>query len=184
MTDFIILRDLRLGGNLTARCPVVNAGPATTLSAIFSSIRAACGASGRIDTLFILCHGYAGTNDRARVCMDAGGMGLELGGEALLHTNVSRWEAIAGLCQHIVVYACAAANTEVGNEGSRADGKYLMGALAIHTRATVYAADRIQWYDPRKMDFGEWEGNLWAFTPSSAPATVAKAAPTDISALL
>jgi hypothetical protein len=164
--------------------PVVNAGPATTLSAIFNSIKTARGGSGRIDTLFILCPGYAGTNDRARVCMDAGGMGLQLGAETVLHTNVSRWEAIAGICRKIVAYACAAANTEAGNEGSSADGKYLMLALAIHIGATVYAVDRIQWYDPAKMDFGDWEGNLWAFTASGAPATVARSAPIEISALL
>jgi hypothetical protein len=116
--------------------------------------------------------------------MDAGGMGLQLGREALLHTNVSRWKAVAGACRNIVVYACAAANTEAGNEGSLADGKYLMGALAIHANATVYAADRIQWYDPKKMDFGKWEGNLWAFTPSGTPASMANAAPTEISAVL
>lgn len=53
--------------------------------------------------------------------------------------------AIRNKVQNIVVYACAAANTERNNEGTTSDGRYLMGALAIHTNASVFAADRIQW---------------------------------------
>ncbi len=78
----------------------------------------------------------------------------------------------------------AAANTEANNAGTRADGKYLMGALAIHTKASVYAADRIQWYDPAKMELGNWEGNLWAFAPSGVPATMVAAAPRELSTVL
>ena len=183
MPRFLILRDKRLEGKLAARCPVVTVGETTTLSSMFSSVATAAGSS-KINTMFVLCHGYAGTNDSAGVCMDAGGMGLQLGAEQVLHTNVSRWEDIEGTCKNIVVYACAAANTESGNEGSTADGRYLMGALAIHTGATVYAGDRIQWYNPAKMDFGKWEGRLWAFQPSGIPPKVVKAAPTEIRSVL
>jgi hypothetical protein len=116
--------------------------------------------------------------------MDAGGMGLQLGSEGVLHSNVSRWKAIAGACDSIVIYACAAANTESGNEGSTADGKYLMGALAMHAKATVYAADRIQWYDPSNMDFGDWEGNLWQFQPTGVPPTIVPCAPVELTGLL
>jgi hypothetical protein len=44
--------------------------------------------------------------------MDAGGMGLQLGREDVLHGNVAMWRAIAGRVSNIVVYACAAANAE------------------------------------------------------------------------
>jgi hypothetical protein len=178
MANYVILRDERLKGNLVARCPVFTVGPTTMLSSIFSSIK---GLASTVDTLFILCHGFAGVNNKALVCMDAGGMGLELGAELMLHTNVSRWEDISGACKNIVVYSCAAANTERGNEGSTADGKYLMGALAIYTKANVYAADRIQWYKTKNMDFGKWEGNLWVFTPSGGPPKLVIGPPVEVS---
>jgi hypothetical protein len=48
--------------------------------------------------------------------------------------------------RNIVIYACAAADTQLGNENTEADGKYLMGALALCTNADVFAADQIQYY--------------------------------------
>lgn len=51
-----------------------------------------------------MCHGYAGSNQRGGVCMDAGGMGLQLGRENVLHNNVAMWTAIKGKVEHIVVY--------------------------------------------------------------------------------
>jgi hypothetical protein len=96
--------------------------------------------------LYILCHGYARTNQRGQICGDMGGMGLELGSEGVLHSNVARWSVIRGAVSTIVVYSCGAADTQPENTGTTADGKYLMGALALQTQATVYAADRIQWY--------------------------------------
>ncbi len=184
MPNYLILRDSRLHGTMAARCPVITASAGKPLSSLFSAVRSARNNTGTIDTMFILCHGFAGSNDRAGMSMDAGGMGLQLGTETVLHTNVARWTEIAGTCQNIVVYACAASNTEAGNEGSTADGRYLMGALAIHTGATVYAADRIQWYQTRGMDFGDWEGNLWQFTPSGVPPTMVASVPTGLSAVL
>lgn len=119
--------------------------------------------------MFIMCHGYAGQNERAQMSMDAGGMGLQLGRENVLHENVSLWSAIKNRVENIVVYSCAASNTESGNEGTAADGRYLMGALAIVTNASVFAADRIQWYNTYKglangrFEWGAWEGRLLAF---------------------
>lgn len=179
MVNCLIVRDLRLKGNLSARCPVVSTSPNTSLTSVFDAINGASSNS-KIDTLFVLCHGYAGVNVRARVCEDAGGMGLQLGCEDVLHTNVARWEAIANSTTNIVVYACAAADTEPGNEGSTADGRYLMGALAIHTNANVFAADRIQWYNASTMNFGRWKGRLWQFPPSGIPPKVVPCAPSEI----
>jgi hypothetical protein len=126
-----------------------------------------------IQRLFILCHGYAGETERGEACGDFGGMGLQLGAEDVLHENVSTWAAIRGCVPTIVVYSCGAADTQPENRGSTADGKYLMGALAIHTKATVYAADRIQWYNTGSVadgtiNFGSWEGTLWKFDPSGS----------------
>ena len=86
--------------------------------------------------------------------------------------------------------ACAAAETPRGAIGTTSDGEYLMGALAIHTEATVYAADRIQiYYRYRNLihgrfDFAEWEGQLYAFSPSGAPAQRVERAPIELSDIL
>jgi hypothetical protein len=178
MIKHVILHDRRLlgaapvGKGLTT----IRLDGSTSLFASFpliTTLRQLDGAQ----NLFILCHGYAGINQRGQVCGDMGGMGLELGREGVLHSNVARWSALRGALSTIVVYSCGAADTQLENRGTAADGRYLMGALAIHTSATVYAADRIQWYTMRggangTIDFGRWEGTLWRFEPngSFAPA--------------
>jgi hypothetical protein len=73
--------------------------------------------------------------------------------------------------------SCAAADTQPGNEGTLADGQYLMGALAIHTGANVFAATRIQWFHTYKdLDHGRfilngWSGDLLRFSPTNGRAT-------------
>lgn len=117
--------------------------------------------------------------------MDAGGMGLELGREDVTHTNVAMWSAIAGKVDNIVVYSCGAGDTQPGNEGTTADGRYLMGALAIHANANVYAADKIQWYGTfndlsnGRYEFGAWEGTLYKFPPSGNPPTIVARPPVE-----
>lgn len=173
MAKYLALRDRRLSGGVPARpsLSIVNVDGNTPLSTAFGGIASAARSGGGIHTLFIFCHGYAGTNSRAGMCADAGGMGLQLGRENVLHTNVGAWTAVRGKVSNIVVYSCAASNTERGNQGTTADGQYLMGALALHTNATVFAADRIQWYSTYnglangRFEFGEWEGQLWEFPP-------------------
>ncbi len=189
MATYLALRDLRLQGGVPARAglSIINTNSTTPLTSVFGQIKNIAKSTGRIHTMFILCHGYAGSNARARVSMDAGGEGLQLGSEDVLHSNVAMWSAIEGKVQNIVVYSCAAGNTEPGNEGTTADGRYLMGALAIHTNATVFAADRIQWYSTYKglsngrYDFGAWEGNLWCFPASGNPPTIVTKPPVEFS---
>ncbi|MFN8179218.1 MAG: hypothetical protein U0167_14905 [bacterium] len=189
MSSYLALHDRRLSGGVPARkgLYIVNADATTPLAMVFSRINSAAKAGGKLHSLFILCHGYAGENTRARVSMDAGGMGLQIGREDVLHSNVHLWTAIKNQAQNIVVYSCAASDTQPGNEGTTADGRYLMGALAIHTNANVYAADKIQWYDTYnglangRFDFGEWEGQLWSFPPSGNPPTRADAPPVEFS---
>jgi hypothetical protein len=118
-------------------------------------------------------------------CADAGGMGLQLGQERVTHRNVNLWRAIRNLVESIVVYSCAAADTQKDNIGSEADGRYLMGALALHTGATVYAADRIQWYGTHnslehgRFEWGKWEGNVHMFRPNGAPGLLVWGPPTE-----
>jgi hypothetical protein len=188
MSVYLALRDRRLKGGVPARprLAIVNTDEHTRLTHAFGAIRRTARDNGRVHSMFVLCHGYAGTNEAAGVCMDAGGMGLELGFETVTHGNVGQWSAIRGSVSNIVVYACAAANTEAGNAGTTADGRYLMGALALVTGAHVYAADRIQWYsrynnlNNGRYDFGAWEGRLFHFSPNGTPPTTATGAPVEL----
>jgi len=61
-----------------------------------------------------------------------------------------------------------------------------MGALAIHTSASVFAADRIQWYQTKNgnIDFGAWEGQLWQFPPNGNNPTQAVGAPVELADVL
>lgn len=189
MSAYIALRDRRLSGGVPARSGlyIINTDGSTSLRRAFATINAAARNSGKIRAMFILCHGFAGSNVRAQVSMDAGGMGLQLGSENVFHRNVSMWTAIQDKVENIIVYSCAAANTEPGNAGTTSDGRYLMGALAIHTNAHVYAADRIQWYNTYndlsngRFEFGEWEGQLFHFPPSGEPPTIVAAPPVEFS---
>ena len=184
----LILRDTRLSGTLPLLTSIAithELSATKPLRSAFNRVNLATQLnSGPLDSLFVLCHGFAGSNDRAGVSMDAGGMGLQLGQENVFHRNVNMWEAIKDKVRNIVVYACAASNTEDGNEGTTADGRYLMGALAIHTNANVYAADRIQWYNTNNFNFGAWEGQLWKFEPSGEPPTRVSHPPTELSSII
>lgn len=187
MARYLALRDRRLSGGVPARgnLYIVNTDGSTPLGNAFAQINSASKASGKIHTMFIFCHGYAGQNARGGVSMDAGGEGLQLGREDVLHDNVHRWISIANKVSNIVIYSCAAGNTERGNEGTTADGRYLMGAIAIYANADVYAADRIQWYSTYKglsngrFEFGAWEGQLLHFPPSGAPPSVVTRPPVE-----
>jgi hypothetical protein len=172
-----------------AHLAIYNTDATTPIRNVLNSIKSYAG-GGKLHTLFILCHGYAGENSRLRVSMDAGGMGLELGKEGLLHSNVDQWRAVRDKVTNIVVYACAAANTEPGNEFTTADGSYLMGSLALNTNADVYASDKIQWYGTYKglrngaFNFAGWEGRLLKFSAGTPlPVTVPKA-PAELTEVL
>lgn len=166
------------------RMPVIEMDGTIPSSAAFHAVKDVVRRSGKVHTLFILCHGIAGSNRNAQVSGDFGGMGLQFGSNDVLHGNVVNWTAIKNKAANIVVYACAAADTEPGNEGTTSDGKYLMGALAIHTEAHVFAADRIQRVGvgsgTTSFDPGAWEGRLWWFPPSGESPKTVTSVPVDI----
>jgi hypothetical protein len=184
--DFVILHDNRLKGVMPPRRPhlkVINVGEHTSLHLAFAHVKAAK----HIHTIFILCHGYAGEDPKSGRCRDMGEGGLELGREQVLHSNVAMWRALANRTENIVVYACGAADTEPGYEGTDYDGRYLMGALAIHTNSTLFAADRIQFYQRNNgghIDFGNWEGTLWKFPPSGVAPSPVLRAPVELSDIM
>jgi hypothetical protein len=191
MSRYVVLRDTRLTGNLPGsfaswwhNLQHLTVYGAINLRIPMEMCRRFRAQHGRMHSLFILCHGFAGTSDARQQSGDFGGQGLQLGRENVTHENVSDWTGIAGCFENIVVYACAAANTERGAEFTTEDGQYLMGALAIHTRATVYAANRIQWYNPTNFDFGRWEGQLYRFPASGQPPTRVSRPPVEFSSMV
>jgi hypothetical protein len=117
--------------------------------------------------------------------MDAGGMGLQLGTDGLTLSNVTLWAGILNLATNIVIYACAAADTQPDNVGTTADGKLLMGQLSGFTGSLVYAADLIQWYTSTNniINFGGWEGNLWQFNPNGTAPVIVNGAPVELTAV-
>lgn len=184
---YIILRDRRLQGGVPFHrdLGIINTDGSTPLGQAFHQINAQARAR-KIDTLFILCHGYAGENPRLGISIDGGGMGLELGRDDVTVKNVGQWIRIRDQVSNIVIYACAAADTQPGNRGTDADGQYLMGALALATRADVYAATAIQWYWTYRglrngvFDFDAWKGELFRFPGVSGRPELVSSVPTDL----
>ena len=121
-----------------------------------------------VTCLFIVAHGLEGALEVGSSTQYVSGLGIGLGIEGIFNSNVGMWGQIKGKVQNIVVYACNAATTDSPMmRGSIADGKYMMGQLAIFTGANVYAADRLQSADiGDNVDFGPWEGQVFEFSPT------------------
>ena len=170
MTNYFIFRDMRLKGNLPFTASVAISSQldgATPLSTAFSRLALNARTSGKIKTLFILCHGL-GDGPSLNDLWWYGGQGLQLGQEGLNSANVGNWAAIKDMVENIVVYACGAAysgQAAISDPNKTSDGRGLMSSLAKQTNAIVYAADRIQYYYPDDFNFGKWEGTVSAFFP-------------------
>jgi hypothetical protein len=191
MRKYVALHDRRMKGGVPARpdLGVVNLDEETPITNAFAAING--WARPRIHTVFVLCHGKAGYEDEVRlVSRLRGGGGLTLGREKVVLSNVHLWRAIRGKVENIVVYSCRAAMTDPCDAGTMYDGRYLMGALAVHTQAVVYASDGIQrygrWHDllHGRMDIRDWVGRLYRFLPSGAPPREVKREPVDFRDLM
>ena len=93
---------------------------------------------------------------------------IQMGRENLDLWNVSKWSAIRGLVDFIIVYACMAAHTGRGKTGAIKDGKRLMQRLAAVTQATVFAGEKAETYLPKGLDMGKWTGRVFMFSPDGA----------------
>jgi len=140
-----------------------------------------------VTCLFIIAHGLEGAAQAGNSTQYAAGLGVALGFEGIFHHNAGLWAKLHGNVKNIVVYACNAATTGgPAMRGGFADGKYLMGSLAIYSGANVYAADRLQQADvsaSASVDFGPWEGQVWEFLPSGTPPRPVAKPPWELSDL-
>lgn len=133
----------------------------------------------KLDRLHLLSHGFEVNWDlgNQRCTPDAhGGFGLQLGYEGLTLWTVHLTDAWRGLVDLIVLFACAPADTYEPNRGTWGDGRRFCGELALRTRARVIAARDTQtyrrWTDgSRPIDFGDWEGPVFEFSPANPEGT-------------
>ena len=185
MADIVLrVLDTRIGARFDKPKPSdIIVGSATKLDKIIESIVKGVGTN-RLRTLSVCCHGYeAGVADqRAAMSYIGGGFGLELGADNLTWETVSAFSPLNGKFASdgiLEIYSCAAAADSSGGNGFTGNGMLLMRELAGYVGASVRASDTIQeythgvdslfgfsWYNG--VDFGEWEGNVWLFTPDGS----------------
>lgn len=183
----MIVHDTRLHGKTPLNYNFVmlvngNRSVDTMIRTVASSARS----RGRLSTLHIFCHGYEGHDNIGHQQTDIrehGGFGLHLCREGLDLYNVGKTRAWQGLIGRIVIFACAPADTAPGNEGTEGDGQRLCGELALWSGAEVIAARDTQYYNTvaasysggRKIkdtiDFGDWEGPVYSFSPQTGYPT-------------
>lgn len=145
---------------------------------------------GGLDELIIMCHGFetnADLSKRMSTLKTVGGFGLQICKQGLTIGNVNKVEKwwpdpkdpTTALIQRITIYACGSADTGPGNAGTWGDGMRFMGYFAMKSGAYVIAAKEAQTYNPESVrpvnplpiDFGEWEGPVYLFSPETGTGT-------------
>src|SRR5262249_13992769 len=139
---YLALRDKRMKGKIFARenLAIINTDADTPVTQAIGQIKAIAKWRGKIDTMFILCHGWESQDLAHAMFKDEGGWGLEIGKEGIDVNSVSLWKGVSGVISNIVVYGCGAAHTTRKKEGKDGDGRFLMKQLASFTKATVFAS--------------------------------------------
>lgn len=187
MAGRMIWHDTRLRGAAPAIAPNIHVVDKNSeLSQSILWIAHYARTQGGLDELMIMCHGFEAGRDLSHQMSTnrtVGGFGLEICKQGLDLRNVGivrAWNASEGrLINKVTVYACAAADTGPGNEGTRADGRRFMGEFAIHSGAFVVAARDTQFYNgeatrpvnPLPIDFGGWEGPVFLYDPKTGART-------------
>lgn len=169
MLNYLVLRDARLEGHpsrLAGMWLTATVDQNISLTTAFMRINSQAKVNGKIQTLYVLCHGYG--SGPANDILWRGGLGLQLGQEDVTTANVSIWSAIKDSVSTIVVHSCGAAysGASIMSPSTPGTGQTLMSELARYTNAVVFAADKLQYYSPAGLDFGDWEGTVYMFTPS------------------
>ena len=122
---------------------------------------------GTIDRLKLMAHGYE-TDDGTL------GYGMCFCDEGLNNDTVYMLAPLKGLVNVIQLYSCGVANSSSDNMGTetKGDGFTFCRQLAQVTGAWVKASTATQKYTKRinpwhwmEIDFGDWEGNVYWFSP-------------------
>ena len=190
MAKRLVLLDFRLTGMVTDGIgEIIHVGGGTDIQKAFNKVAARARAVGGLDDLLICCHGFEMVLedfDRS-LSFVSGGFGLELCNENLTLENVGVTAVLKSnpplvqAVNRIVVFSCAAAETNRAARAAGSEGRRLMGSIALITGARVVASDATQLYraipslaqslrsaggkNDWRIDFGEWEGNVFEFSP-------------------
>ena len=195
MAKRLVLLDFRLTGMVTDGIgEVLRVGGGTDIAKAFAKIASRARAVGGFDDLLICCHGFEVVLEDfdGAVSFVSGGFGLQLCNENLTFANVSVTGVLKAapprvpLVGRIVVLSCAAADSQRAARAAGADGRRLMGSMALATGARVIASSATQLYhlipsvaqalrsaggeNDWRIDFGEWEGDVFEFSPDDGSA--------------
>lgn len=190
MAKRLVLLDFRLTGMVTDGLgEVIRVGGGTEIRKAFAKVAARARAAGGLDDLLICCHGFESVIEDfdGQLSFMSGGFGLQLCTENLTMANVGVTAVLKArppqlpTVRRIVVFSCAAADTHRASKALGGDGMRLMGAIALTSGARVVASSASQLYslipnlaqslrsaggqDDWRIDFGEWEGAVFEFSP-------------------
>lgn len=195
MAKRLVLLDFRLTGMVTDGIgEIIHVGGRTDIQKAFNKIATKARAVGGLDDLLICCHGFEEVLEDFDHSLSfvSGGFGLQLCNENLTLANVSVTAVLRALpplvpaVKRIVVFSCAAAETNKAARAAGSEGRRLMGSMALFSGARVVASDTTQIYtaipslaqslrsaggeNDWRIDFGEWEGNVFEFSPEDGTA--------------
>jgi hypothetical protein len=188
MAKRLVLLDFRLVGMVSADVgEVMQVNVRTPIKEAFDKVAARARQLGGLDDLLICCHGIQldGAHEDALMSLRTqGGLGLQLCAENLNFPNMGVTGILKGpppLVTRIVVFSCGAANTHPALKNQFGDGMRLMGEIALTTGARVVASSETQVYykipslvqslfnagsqNDWRIDFGDWEGDVFEFSP-------------------
>ena len=192
MAKRLVLLDFRLTGMVTDSIgEVMQVSVRTPIRDALGRVATRARQLGGLDDLLICCHGFEAVVEDfdGGVSFMSGGFGLQLCDEDLTLRNVGVTAVLNGaprLVERIVVFSCAAADTHRASKAVGGDGMRLMGEIALTSGARVIAARATQMYEQIpslaqslfnagslndwRIDFGEWEGDVFEFSPADGSA--------------
>jgi hypothetical protein len=176
----MIWHDMRLAGIAPPIAPNIYAVDGTTdLDYAIEWIATFARSLGGLDELMIMCPRLEANWELRRQMSSTttvGGFGLLICKQGISRWNVGKvraWNAKPGrpLIRRVTIYACSAADTGPGNQGTWRDARRFMGEFAIHSGASVVAARNphtfhpasVKPVNPLPIDFGAWRGPVFLF---------------------
>ena len=199
MAKRLVLHDFRLTGTVSSDAgKVIEVNARMPVKEALDKAAAHARSVRGVDDMLICCHGIQanGALNGADISVRTeGGLGLELGAENLTFATVGTMGVLKGppaLVKRIVVFSCGAANTHPQLKNQRGDGMRLMGEMALITGARVVASNATQIFEQMpsmlqfifhsgsindwQIDFGDWEGDVFEFSPDDGTARKLKRA--------
>jgi hypothetical protein len=158
--DYIIW-DQRLEGSRPRRYMTLAVNEDTKLTdAVSYAVMRAGFNGGKLDRLFLMAHGIEDNGH--------GGYGMQFCAEDLTQLTVHMLGPLNKKVNKIILLSCSvAALANESAKGGEGDGELLCRRMAKITGAWVRASTYQQEYYSSSVgiDFGDWEGDCWWFSP-------------------